>query len=50
MGFAAVKGLHGGNTAGPSSYLPRGTIVSEAKVTMGDMDYIADCMGATWPP
>ena len=31
MGVAAVKGLHGGNTKGPSSYLPIGTIVSEAK-------------------
>jgi beta-glucosidase len=31
MGVAAVTGLHGGNTAGASSYLPRGAIVSEAK-------------------
>ena len=31
MGVAAVRGLHGGNTEGPSSYLPSGTIVSEAK-------------------
>ena len=31
MGVAAVRGLHGGNTQGPSSYLPPGTIVSEAK-------------------
>jgi beta-glucosidase len=31
MGVAAVKGLHGGNVDGPSSYLPPGTIVSEAK-------------------
>ena len=31
MGVAAVQGLHGGNTEGPSGYLPKGTIVSEAK-------------------
>ena len=31
MGAAAVKGLHGGNTDGPSGYLPEGHIVSEAK-------------------
>jgi len=31
MGVAAVKGLHGGNNEGPSSYLPEGTVVSEAK-------------------
>lgn len=31
MGVAAVKGLHGGNTEGPSGYLPKGSIVSEAK-------------------
>ena len=31
MGAAAVKGLHGGNTDGPSGYLPEGRIVSEAK-------------------
>ena len=31
MGAAAVRGLHGGNTDGPSSYLPEGTVVSEAK-------------------
>jgi len=31
MGVAAVKGLHGGNLEGPSGYLPKGTIVSEAK-------------------
>ena len=30
MGVAAVKGLHGGNTAGPSSYLPSDAITSEA--------------------
>lgn len=31
MGAAAVKGLHNGNTEGPSGYLPTGAIVSEAK-------------------
>ena len=31
MGAAAVKGLHGGNLEGPSGYLPKGTVVSEAK-------------------
>ena len=31
MGVAAVTGLHGGNTGGPSAYLPAGAIVSEAK-------------------
>lgn len=31
MGAAAVLGLHGGNSEGPSSYLPKGAIVSEAK-------------------
>jgi|EP01043_Picozoa_sp_COSAG02_P031008 beta-glucosidase len=31
MGVAAVQGLHGGNVDGPSGYLPKGTIVSEAK-------------------
>ena len=31
MGVAAVTGLHGGNTNGPSSYLPPFAIVSEAK-------------------
>jgi beta-glucosidase len=31
MGEAAVKGLHNGEVGGPSQYLPRGAIVSEAK-------------------
>jgi beta-glucosidase len=31
MGEAAVKGLHNGEVGGPSSYLPKGAIVSEAK-------------------
>ena len=31
LGVAAVTGLHGGSIEGPSSYLPPGAIVSEAK-------------------
>jgi len=31
LGAAAVRGLHGGNADGPSSYLPAFAIVSEAK-------------------
>jgi beta-glucosidase len=31
MGIAAVQGLQGGSTGGPSEYLPKGSIISEAK-------------------